>query len=414
MSTSEMRDAIGVLLAGGQGERLWPLTRDRAKPAVPFGALYRIIDITLSNCINSDLRRVFVLTQYKALSLNRHIRAGWSPLMGLGEYIEVLPPQMRVSNQWYQGTADAVYQNIYSIGNERSKYVFILSGDHIYKMNYSRMLKQHIDSGADVTVGVIEIPVQEAARQFGVIEVDKDYRIVGFEEKPAQPKASPHHAGFCNASMGIYIFNTQLMIPILLADSEDPKSAHDFGKDILPRIISKHRVFAFNFVDENRKDALYWRDVGTLDAYFEANMDLTSVSPIFNLYDKEWPVRGWQHQYPPAKFVFADTERMGTAVDSIVAGGSIISGGRVLRSILGYDVRINSYSEVSDSIIYNHVNVGRHSRIRRAIIDSHVTLPERTEIGYDMEADKRRFHVTDTGIVIVVRQESLIEEPEAQ
>jgi glucose-1-phosphate adenylyltransferase len=414
MPTSEMRDAIGVLLAGGQGERLWPLTRDRAKPAVPFGALYRIIDITLSNCINSDLRRVFVLTQYKALSLNRHIRAGWSPLMGLGEYIEVLPPQMRVSNQWYQGTADAVYQNIYSIGSERSKYVFILSGDHIYKMNYARMLQQHVDSGADVTVGVIEIPVQEAARQFGVIEVDKDYRIVGFEEKPAQPKASPHHAGYCNASMGIYIFNTQLMIPILLADSEDPKSAHDFGKDILPRIISKQRVFAFNFVDENRKDALYWRDVGTLDAYFEANMDLTSVSPIFNLYDKEWPVRGWQHQYPPAKFVFADTERMGTAVDSIVAGGSIISGGRVQQSILGYDVRINSYSEVSDSIIYNHVNVGRHSRIRRAIIDRHVTLPERTEIGYDMEADKRRFHVTDTGIVIVVRQESLIEEPETQ
>jgi glucose-1-phosphate adenylyltransferase len=409
---SEMRDAIGVLLAGGQGERLWPLTRDRAKPAVPFGALYRIIDITLSNCINSELRRVFVLTQYKALSLNRHIRAGWSPLMGLGDYIEVLPPQMRVSNQWYQGTADAVYQNIYSIGSEHSKYVFILSGDHIYKMNYGRMLQQHLDSGADVTVAVIEIPVQDAARQFGVIDVDKDYRIKGFDEKPAQPKESPHHAGYCNASMGIYIFNTHLMIPILLADSEDPKSAHDFGKDILPRIISKHRVFAFNFVDENRKDALYWRDVGTLDAYYEANMDLTAVSPIFNLYDKAWPLRGWQHQYPPAKFVFADPERMGVAIDSIVAGGSIISGGRVKSSIVGYDVRVNSYSEVSDSILYNHVNVGRHSRIRRAIIDRHVTLPERTEIGYDMEADKRRFHVTDSGIVIVVRQESLIEEPE--
>jgi glucose-1-phosphate adenylyltransferase len=409
---SEMRDAIGVLLAGGQGERLWPLTRDRAKPAVPFGALYRIIDITLSNCINSDLRKVFVLTQYKALSLNRHIRAGWSPLMGLGDYIEVLPPQMRVSNQWYQGTADAVYQNIYSIGSEHSKYVFILSGDHIYKMNYGRMLQQHLDFGADVTVAVLEIPVQEAARQFGVIEVDKEYRIKGFDEKPAHPKESPHRAGYCNASMGIYIFNTHLMIPILLADSEDPKSAHDFGKDILPRIISKHRVFAFNFVDENRKDALYWRDVGTLDAYYEANMDLTSVSPIFNLYDKEWPLRGWQHQYPPAKFVFADPERMGVAIDSIVAGGSIVSGGRVKGSILGYDVRVNSYSEVTDSIIYNHVNVGRHSRIRRAIIDRHVTLPERTEIGYDVEADKRRFHVTDSGIVIVVRQESLIEEPE--
>lgn len=408
----DMREAIGVLLAGGQGERLWPLTRDRAKPAVPFGALYRIIDITLSNCLNSDLRRVFVLTQYKALSLNRHIRAGWSPLAGLGDYIEVLPPQMRVSQQWYQGTADAVYQNIYSIGSERSKFVFILSGDHIYKMNYSRMLQQHMDSGADVTVATIEIPTAQASRQFGVIETDREWRIVGFEEKPAQPKESAHHAGHCNASMGIYIFNTQLLIPVLLADSEDPKSSHDFGKDVLPRIISKHRVFAFNFVDENRKDALYWRDVGTLDAYYEANMDLVSVSPIFNLYDKEWPLRGWQHQYPPAKFVFADPERMGVALDSIVAGGSIISGGRVQRSVLGYDVRVNSYCEVSDSIVYNHVNIGRHSRIRHAIIDRHVTLPERTEIGYDTEADRQRFHVTDSGIVVVVREESLIEEPE--
>jgi glucose-1-phosphate adenylyltransferase len=392
---SDMRDAIVVLLAGGQGERLWPLTRDRAKPAVPFGALYRIIDITLSNCINSNLRRIFILTQYKALSLNRHIRAGWSPLAGLGDYIEVLPPQMRVSQQWYQGTADAVYQNIYSIGSERSKFVFILSGDHIYKMNYSRMLKQHSDSAADVTVATIEFPAPQAAKQFGVIETDK------------------HHAGHCNASMGIYIFNTQLLIPILLADSEDPKSSHDFGKDILPRIISKHRVFAYNFVDENAKDALYWRDVGTLDAYYEANMDLVSVSPVFNLYDTSWPLRTWQHQYPPAKFVFADPERMGVALDSIVAGGSVISGGRVQKSVLGNNVRVNSYSEVSDSIIYNHVNVGRYSRIRRAIIDRHVSLPERTEIGYDIEADRRRFHVSDSGIVIVVRQESLIEEPES-
>jgi glucose-1-phosphate adenylyltransferase len=413
---SAMRDAIGVLLAGGQGERLWPLTRDRAKPAVPFGGVYRIIDITLSNCINSDLRRVFVLTQYKALSLNRHIRRGWSPLAGLGDYIEVLPPQMRVSHQWYQGTADAVYQNIYSIGSERSKYVFILSGDHIYKMNYSRMLGQHVDSGADVTVATIEMTPEETAGRFGVIETDKDWRIVGFEEKPTFPKPSHQNPERCNGSMGVYIFNTQLLIPILLADSEDPKSSHDFGKDILPRIISKHRVFAYNFVDENAenpKDALYWRDVGTLDAYFEANLDLVSVSPVFNLYDKDWPLRTWQQQYPPAKFVFADPDRMGVALDSIIAGGSIISGGRVQRSVLGYDVRVNSYCEVSDSIIYNHVNVGRHSRIKKAIIDRHVSLPEHTEIGYDLEADRRRFHVTDSGIVVVVRQESLIEEPEA-
>ncbi|GAC1622405.1 MAG: glucose-1-phosphate adenylyltransferase [Candidatus Acidiferrum sp.] len=409
---SDMRDAIGVLLAGGQGERLWPLTRDRAKPAVPFGALYRIIDVTLSNCVNSDLRRVFVLTQYKALSLNRHIRAGWSPIAGLGDYIEVLPPQMRVSQQWYQGTADAVYQNIYSIGSERSKFVFILSGDHIYKMNYAKMLKQHTDSGADVTVATIKIPVAEAARQFGVIETDKDWRIAGFQEKPEIPRESTHHPGYCNASMGIYIFNTHLMIPILLADSEDPKSQHDFGKDILPRIISKHRVFAYNFVDENSQESLYWRDVGTLDAYYEANMDLVSVSPVFNLYDDHWPLRTWLHQYPPAKFVFADPGRTGEAVDSIVAAGSVVSGGRVTRSLLGCNVRVNSYCDVSDSLIYNHVNIGRHSRIRRAIIDRHVSLPEHTEIGYDREADKRRFHVTDSGIVVVVRQESLIEEPE--
>jgi glucose-1-phosphate adenylyltransferase len=410
----DMRDAIGVLLAGGQGERLWPLTRDRAKPAVSFGALYRIIDITLSNCINSGLRRVFTLTQYKALSLSRHIRAGWSPLMGLGEFIEVLPPQMRVSQQWYQGTADAVYQNIYSIGSERSKYVFILSGDHIYKMNYAKMLQQHVLSGAEVSVATIEIPCAEAARQFGVIETDKNWRIIGFEEKPHHPKTSPHKSTHCNASMGVYIFNTQLLIPILLADSEDAKSAHDFGKDILPRIIASHRVFAYNFVDENSQESLYWRDVGTIDAYYEANMDLVSVSPIFNLYDKDWPLRTWQHQYPPAKFVFADSDRTGTAVDSIVASGSILSGGRVKNSLIGYDVRVNSYSEVSESIVYNHVNIGRHSRIRRAIIDRHVNLPENTEIGYDLEADRQRFHVTDSGIIIVVRQESLIEEPDAQ
>jgi glucose-1-phosphate adenylyltransferase len=411
---SDMRDALAVLLAGGQGERLWPLTRDRAKPAVPFGALYRIIDITLSNCVNSGLRRVFVLTQYKALSLSRHTRAGWSPLMGLGEFIEVLPPQMRVSQQWYQGTADAVYQNIYSIGSERSKYVFILSGDHIYKMNYAKMLQQHIDSNADVSVATLQIPAEEAANQFGVIETNKDWRIVGFEEKPAKPKTSPHKPTHCNASMGVYIFNTQLLIPMLLADSEDPKSSHDFGKDILPRIISKNRVFAYNFVDENNQQSLYWRDVGTIDAYYEANMDLVGVSPVFNLYDKNWPLRTWQQQYPPAKFVFADADRMGVALDSIVGGGSILSGGKVQNCVVGYDVRVNSYSDVSESIIYNHVNIGRHSKVRRAIIDRHVSLPENTEIGFDIEADRRRFHVTASGIVVVVRQESLIEEPEAE
>jgi len=407
-----MRDAIGVLLAGGQGERLWPLTRDRAKPAVPFGGVYRIIDMTLSNCLNSDLRRVFVLTQYKALSLNRHVRRGWSVLMGHGDFIEVLPPQMRVSQHWYQGTADAVYQNIYSIGSEQSNYVFILSGDHIYKMNYEKMLAQHVESGAEVTVATIEMTAAEAAKRFGVLETDENWRIVGWQEKPERPKASRVHPDKVNASMGVYLFSRQLLVPVLIADAEDQTSSHDFGKDIIPRIIGKHRVFAFNFVDENQKEMSYWRDVGTIEAYHEANLDLVSVNPVFNLYDKKWPLHTWQQEYPPAKFVFADPERMGVALDSVVAGGSIISGGRVKRSVLGYDVRVNSYSEVEDSIIFNHVNIGRHCRIRRAIIDRHVSLPEDTEIGYHREADRARYSVTENGIVVVVRPESMLEEPE--
>jgi glucose-1-phosphate adenylyltransferase len=409
---SLMRDAIGILLAGGQGERLWPLTRDRAKPAVPFGGIYRIIDITLSNCINSNLRRVFVLTQYKALSLNRHVREGWSSLMGLGEYIEILTPQMRVSANWYLGTADAVYQNIYSIGSERSTYAIILSGDHIYKMDYGKMLQQHADAGADVTVATIEMDRAEAAGRFGVIETDAQWRVLGFEEKPADPKPSSLHPDKANASMGVYIFSTQFLIPILIADAESPQSSHDFGRDILPRILSKYRVFAYNFQDENRRGPQYWRDVGTTDAYYDANMDLVAVTPVFNLYDHSWPLRTRQQQYPPAKSVFADADRMGQALDSIVGAGSILSGGRVNRSVLGYDVRVNSYCEIEDSIIYNHVNIGRHSRIRKAIIDRHVILPERTEIGFDPEEDREQYHVTESGVVVVVRDESMIEEPE--
>jgi glucose-1-phosphate adenylyltransferase len=407
-----MRNAIGVLLAGGQGERLWPLTRDRAKPAVPFGGVFRIIDITLSNCLNSDLHRVFVLTQYKALSLNRHVRRGWSSLMGHGSFIEVLTPQMRVSQHWYQGTADAVYQNIYSIGSEQSNYVFILSGDHIYKMNYQTMLEQHVAAGADVTVATIEVDAAEAAGKLGVLETAGDWRITGFQEKPANPASSVSSSGKVNASMGVYIFNTQLLVPVLIDDAENPDSSHDFGRDILPRIIDKYRVFAYNFRDENKKQNSYWRDVGTIDAYHEANMDLVSVSPVFNLYDKGWPLHSWQQQYPPAKFVFADRDRMGVALDSIVAGGSILSGGRVERCVLGYDTRINSYSEVSESIIFNHVSIGRRCRIRRAIIDRHVSLPEGTVIGYDAEADRARYAISENGVVVVVRPESMIEEPE--
>ncbi len=407
-----MREAIGVLLAGGQGERLWPLTRDRAKPAVPFGGVYRIVDVTLSNCINSDLRRIFVLTQYKALSLNRHVRKGWSVLAGHQEFIDILPPQMRVSRDWYQGTADAVYQNIYSIGSERSSFVIILSGDHIYKMDYKRMLSQHVDAGAEVTVATLEVDPREAVGRFGVVETDTSGRVLGFQEKPEQPKPSATNAAKCNASMGIYIFNSQILIPILMEDAERSDSTHDFGKDILPRIIERFRVSAYNFIDENKKEALYWRDVGTLDAYYEANMDLVSVTPIFNLYDTAWPLWTWQQQYPPAKFVFADENRMGVALDSIVSSGSIISGGRVRRSVVGNDVRVNSFCDVESSILFNHVNIGRYSRIRNAIIDRHVQLPEHTVIGYDPEEDRKRYPVSPGGIAVVTRQESMLEEPE--
>jgi glucose-1-phosphate adenylyltransferase len=408
-----MKDTLGVLLAGGAGERLYPLTRDRAKPAVTFGGIYRIIDVTLSNCVNSDLRRVYILTQYKALSLNRHIREGWA-IYGreIGEFIEILPPMKRVSENWYMGTADAVYQNIYSIGSEQPRYVLILGGDHIYKMNYGRMLKQHQDAAADVTVATILMDPAEC-RNFGVVEIDRDTRITGFLEKPPQTDLrSPYDPSKISASMGIYIFNTDVLIPVLLRDAEDPRSSHDFGKDILPKMLDDYRVFAFNFVDENKKEeVLYWRDVGTLEAYYEANLDLVSVSPVFNLYDEAWPIRTHQRQYPPAKFVFAESVRMGRALDSLVSSGCIISGGSVQNCVLSPDVRINSFTEVEDSILFSHVNVGRRCRIRRAIIDRDVHIPEGTTIGYDAQADRERYFVTDSGITVVTRDYSLFENP---
>jgi glucose-1-phosphate adenylyltransferase len=407
-----MKDTLGVLLAGGAGERLYPLTRDRAKPAVTFGGIYRIIDITLSNCINSDLRRVYILTQYKALSLNRHIREGWN-IVGreIGEFVEVLPPMKRVGEQWYQGTADAVYQNIYSIGSEQPKYVLILSGDHIYKMDYGKMMKQHLDSAADITLATIQIDPEETFR-FGVVDVDHDGRVNGFEEKPKVTKLrSPSNPDKVAGSMGVYLFNADVLIPVLLKDAEDQGSSHDFGKDILPKMIDDYRVFAYDFIDENKKEALYWRDVGTLEAYYEANMDIISVSPIFNLYDEDWIIRTHQRQYPPAKFVFAETGRMGTALDSIVSNGCIVSGGLVKNSILSPDVRVNSYSEVDSSILFTHVSIGRHCRVRRAIVDRDVHLPEGTTIGYDAEADRQRYFVTETGIIVVTRDYSLFENP---
>jgi len=407
-----MKDTLGVLLAGGTGERLYPLTRDRAKPAVTFGGIYRIIDITLSNCLNSGLRRVHILTQYKALSLNRHIREGWN-IFGkeIGEFIEILPPMKRVSENWYMGTADAVYQNIYSIGSEQPKHVLILSGDQIYKMDYGLMQQQHRDSGADVTVATILMEPDEC-RHFGVVEIDRTHRITGFQEKPSQTDLrSPYEPTKISASMGVYIFNTDVLIPVLLKDAEDPDSKHDFGKNILPRMLDDYHVFSFNFVDENKKEALYWRDVGTLEAFYEANMDLVSVSPVFNLYDEEWPIRTHQRQYPPAKFVFAENARMGHALDSLVSSGCIISGGTVKECVLSPDVRVNSFSEVESSILFSHVNVGRRCRIRRAILDRDVHIPEGTTIGFDPEADRERYFVTDGGITVVTRDYSLFENP---
>ena len=407
-----MKDTLGVLLAGGVGERLYPLTRDRAKPAVTFGGIYRIIDVTLSNCLNSGLHRVYILTQYKALSLNRHIREGWN-IFGreVGEFIEALPPMKRVSDQWYQGTADAVYQNIYSIGSEQPKHVLILQGDQVYKMDYGKMLKQHRDSAADITLATIQIDPEESYR-FGVVDVDADGRVNGFEEKPKSTKLrSPLNPIKIAASMGIYLFNADVLIPVLLKDAENQQSSHDFGKDILPKMIDDYRVYAYDFVDENKKEALFWRDVGTLEAYYEANMDVVSVSPIFNLYDEEWPIRTHQRQYPPAKFVFAEAGRKGTALDSIVSNGCIVSGGMVKNSVLSPDVRVNSYSEVDQSILFSHVSVGRRCRIRGAILDRDVHIPEGTTIGYDVEADRQRYFVTETGITVVTRDYSLFENP---
>jgi glucose-1-phosphate adenylyltransferase len=408
-----MKDTLGVLLAGGAGERLFPLTRDRAKPAVPFGGQYRIIDITLSNCINSGLHRVYILTQYKALSLNRHIREGWSGVVAqeLGEFIEILPPMQRVSANWYMGTADAVYQNIYSIGSEQPKHVLILSGDHIYKMDYGKMLEQHNASGADVTLATLQVHPDEVSR-FGVVDIARSGEVRGFVEKPKSTELrSPWNPEMVDASMGIYLFNTDVLLPALMRDAENPNSKHDFGHNILPDILDKYKIYAYNFVDENKQEALYWKDVGTLDAYYEANMDVASISPVFNLYDNGWPIRTRVRQYPPAKFVFGEPGRTGSAVNSIVSGGCIVSGALVRNSVLSQDVRVNSYSELESSIVFTHVNIGRHCRIRRAIIDRDVHLPEGTVIGYDQEEDRKNYFVTPSGLTVVTRDYSLYENP---
>jgi glucose-1-phosphate adenylyltransferase len=407
-----MTRVLSLILAGGKGVRLDPLTRDRAKPAVPFGGVYRIIDFTLSNCINSGLRRMLVMTQYKAASLDRHIQMGWRFLCReLDEFIDILPPQQRIDEHWYQGTADAVYQNIYSIERYDPDYILILSGDHIYKMDYSELLRDHMRAEADVTIGCIPVPLAEGD-QFGIMRIDEQYRVTDFLEKPKFPDPMPGDPARCLASMGIYVFNASFLFEQLCRDATQTDSQHDFGKNIVPSLINTHVVRAYPFHDKNTGRSRYWRDVGTLDAYYEANMDLVAVHPELNLYDEEWPIRTYQPQSPPPKFVFADmtssNPRVGQALDSVVCPGCIISGGQVRRSVLSPKVRINSWAGVEDSILFDNVEIGRHARIRRAIIDKGVKIPERMEVGYDLEQDRAKgFTVTDSGIVVIAKTDAV-------
>ncbi|MEW5744288.1 MAG: glucose-1-phosphate adenylyltransferase [Nitrospirota bacterium] len=402
--TAALKEVLALILAGGKGERLHPLTIHRAKPAVPFGGKYRIIDFTLSNCINSQIRKMAIMTQYKSLSLDRHLAMGWEHLLNpsLDEFIISIPPQQRIDERWYEGTADAVYQNLYFIEKEAPSYLLILSGDHIYKMDYAKMLAFHLEHDAVGTIASIEVD-RRSASSFGIMETDEEHRIIGFEEKPKEPKTLPGRPDHCLASMGVYLFTTSNLIEALKSDAGTP-SDHDFGKDIIPRMIASGGLYAYNFRDENRKSAEYWRDVGTIDAYWEANMDLVSVDPLLNLYDNDWPIRTYQQQGPPAKFVFAQKYpggRIGSALDSIVCDGCIVSGGSVQSSVLSPAVRINSWASVEESILMENVEIGRRARIRRAIIDKDVKVPPDFVIGYDLEQDRRRFHVSPKGIVVI-------------
>jgi len=394
-----------MILAGGQGERLYPLTRDRAKPAVPFGGVYRIIDFTLSNCINSGIRRIFVLTQYKSSSLEYHIHFGWNILSHeLGEFIRCIPPQQRTSTTWYLGTADAIYQNIYTLEQERPHLTLILSGDHVYKMNYQAMLEAHLEKSAELTIACIPVPKRDATR-FGVARVERDSRIIEFLEKHPDPPTIPGSDGFCLASMGVYLFNTPTLVREVIADAKS-ESQHDFGKNIIPRMVKTHAVYAHDFKDENKKPVKYWRDIGTRDAYWEANMDLVAVEPLFNLYDPDWPIRTAPLPYPPAKTVFYEQGpegRRGVLINSLISPGCIVSGGHVERSILSPNVRVEERARVTQSIIMDRCTIGQGATIHRAIIDKGVHVPPGTVIGMDPEADARRYTITSNGVVVVPR-----------
>ncbi len=398
------KNTVALILAGGRGSRLKQLTDWRAKPSVPFGGKFRIIDFPLSNCINSGIRRIGIVTQYKAHSLIQHIQRGWGFLRGeFNEFVELLPAQQRIQEEWYKGTADAVFQNIDILRSYDPEFVVILAGDHIYKMDYGKMLAFHVTSKADMTVGCFDVPVSEASA-FGVMAVDESDRILDFVEKPANPPHIPGKPDKSLVSMGIYVFNTRFLYEQLSRDADDPESTHDFGHDIIPYLVKRYRVFAHRFEDScvgMGGNLAYWRDVGTVDAYWEANMELTKVLPDLNLYDKTWPIWTHQEQLPPAKFVFDDEERRGIAIDSMVSGGCIISGATIHRSLLFSDVRVNSYSEISDSVILPSVEIGRYVRLNKVVIDKRCVIPDGLEVGFDPIEDAKRFHVTERGVTLI-------------
>jgi glucose-1-phosphate adenylyltransferase len=395
------RGTLAVIMAGGRGERLRHLTEDRCKPATPFGGKFRIIDFALSNCVNSGIRQISVLTQYKAHSLIQHIQRGWGYLRGeFGEFVEIIPAQQRRGSDWYMGTADALWQNMDLIRAHRPLHVLVLAGDHIYKMDYGPMIGFHVEKEADITVGVVEVPVSRA-REFGVLAVDESNRVLNFLEKPRDPPPMPGRPDVALASMGIYVFNPRLLERLLRADAEDPASAHDFGKNIIPGAIDKLRVFAYPFEDVRTKAQSYWRDVGTVDAYYEANLELVAVSPELNIYDEQWPIWTYQEQLPPAKFVFDDPDRRGAALDSMVSGGCIISGSRVAQSLLFSNVRVHDYSQIEGAVILPRVRIGERCVIRRAIVDEGSLIPDGMQIGVDPLADRERFYVTENGVTLV-------------
>ena len=401
---SPTRNAIALILAGGRGSRLHQLTDWRAKPAVPFGGKFRIIDFPLSNCVNSGVRRIGVVTQYKAQSLIRHIQHGWSFLDGrFKEFVELLPAQQRTEESWYLGTADAVFQNLDILRRHNADYVLILGGDHIYKMDYSKLLAEHMEKGADMTVACLDIPLEDA-RAFGVMGIDNESRIVSFAEKPHDPAPIPNQSDKALASMGIYVFNSAFLYEQLVRDHDVDDSSHDFGKDLIPYMVPRYRVFAHRFQDSCVNMAAgipYWRDVGTIDAYWEANLDLTMVLPHLNLYDEDWPIWTHQEQLPPAKSVFDDDDRRGQALDSLVSGGCIISGGSVRRSLLFSNVQVRSYSSIEDSVILPNVDIGRHARLKRVVIEKSCKIPEGLTVGFNAVEDSKRFYVTEKGVTLI-------------